>query len=425
MGIQNRLVRIDFENWKFGKTETDWMMISKPHEVYYVWRNPAIRMQYLEMNVRSHLFSQTTKSPEKQQQQQQQQQQQPSPSTPRVSGKTCTTNRSSASTSVPTKFNATRFAVTEGPDVATKPDYENIHCTPPSARSSSIYFWHISEQAREPRRGWFEASQNRFRRPHGTDGRHECPVQQSGGNPEHCPKNPAWVFCSNLGIPECNAAVYCVRLCNVLNVMLDLIDTENFPKIHRVFLLPELASGSVCHSFCQTLSRGIFPMVWNRNQWLVSGWWENGRSTTLRSMGKSWRTREFWSSGARFWRNPDAPASATTAARPPPRNFSSRTWASRWPWPPTTTPTSDSQQDNLDAMWTPCLSRCPAAESMRQWHNGGSSRRGNTSKGVTATEEVSEKELPFFSDGTLLSVINSRCVFMENQPGDESPSLQP
>jgi len=73
------------------------------------------------------------------------------------------------------------------------------------------------------------------------------------------------------------------------------------------------------------------------------------------------------------------------------------------------------QQDDLDAMGTPCLSRCPTAGSMRQWHNGG----GRKKKAAATREALLESEPP------LPDITGSQCAFMENPPDNEIQRLQP
>ena len=65
------------------------------------------------------------------------------------------------------------------------------------------------------------------------------------------------------------------------------------------------------------------------------------------------------------------------------------------------------EQDDLDAMGTPCLSRCPTAGSMRKWHNGSGNKAAMASDedmGAFRTVELSS------TDAT------SQCMFMENTP---------
>ena len=66
------------------------------------------------------------------------------------------------------------------------------------------------------------------------------------------------------------------------------------------------------------------------------------------------------------------------------------------------------QQDDLDAMGTPCLSRCPTAGSMRQWHNGGESKAART--GMASDDDVGA----FLAVETQSTEVISQCVFMEN-----------
>ncbi len=69
-------------------------------------------------------------------------------------------------------------------------------------------------------------------------------------------------------------------------------------------------------------------------------------------------------------------------------------------------------QDDLDAMGTPCLSRCPTAGSMRQWHNGNGSNIAATAVGAaTLGSTVLEVE-------TLPQEISSQCALMKN-PSEE------
>ena len=73
------------------------------------------------------------------------------------------------------------------------------------------------------------------------------------------------------------------------------------------------------------------------------------------------------------------------------------------------------QQDDLDAMGTPCLSRCPTAGSMRQWHNGnGAAGKASSNNTLLENETTPPPEM------------SSQCSFMENPPGgDEKQLLQP
>ena len=86
------------------------------------------------------------------------------------------------------------------------------------------------------------------------------------------------------------------------------------------------------------------------------------------------------------------------------------------------------EQDDLDAIGTPCLSRCPTAGSMRQWHNGNSSNGGNNS--IDKNSNVGSGRAASFLDGSTPPPelkLGGQCAFMENPPGDDDDqtTLQP
>ncbi len=75
----------------------------------------------------THLFSETTKIPWFCDEVPTAQATQTSKGTQLSSKSTVAPSTTESTASTTKKFNAARFAVTEGPDPATKPDYENIH----------------------------------------------------------------------------------------------------------------------------------------------------------------------------------------------------------------------------------------------------------------------------------------------------------
>lgn len=70
------------------------------------------------------------------------------------------------------------------------------------------------------------------------------------------------------------------------------------------------------------------------------------------------------------------------------------------------------QQDDLDAIGTPCLSRCPTAGSMRKWHNG------SGSKTATMDGFFDQDGLALLNVETQSTEGSSQCAFMEN-PSEE------
>jgi len=89
------------------------------------------------------------------------------------------------------------------------------------------------------------------------------------------------------------------------------------------------------------------------------------------------------------------------------------------------------EQDDLDAMGTPCLSRCPTAGSMRKWHNGNAAaaRRKQQASATNIpyfafVQETTEDEPPPPFPERLPE--NGQCAFMENTPtNSEEQRLQP
>jgi len=87
------------------------------------------------------------------------------------------------------------------------------------------------------------------------------------------------------------------------------------------------------------------------------------------------------------------------------------------------------EQDDLDAMGTPCLSRCPTAGSMRKWHNGNAAaaRRKQQASATNIpyfafVQETTEEEPP----PPFPEQLSGQCAFMENPPtNSEEQRLQP
>jgi hypothetical protein len=78
-------------------------------------------------------------------------------------------------------------------------------------------------------------------------------------------------------------------------------------------------------------------------------------------------------------------------------------------------------QDDLDAMGTPCLSRCPTAGSMRQWHNGNGVATA-ASKALSNNRDDDDHS----NSAAPPPEMSSQCAFMENPSGgNENQLLQP
>lgn len=73
------------------------------------------------------------------------------------------------------------------------------------------------------------------------------------------------------------------------------------------------------------------------------------------------------------------------------------------------------EQDELDAKNTPCLSRCPTAGSMRKWHSDSNRGSSTPASALAGAGDNASGRQP--GEGS-----SNQCVFMENSAGDEKPN---
>mmetsp|Transcript_1144 Transcript_1144/g.2700 ORF Transcript_1144/g.2700 Transcript_1144/m.2700 type:complete len:381 (-) Transcript_1144:871-2013(-) len=282
-------------------------------------------------------------------------------------------------TTKPKKLNAAKFAVTEGPDLASKPDYENIHG--PLGKTVDDVFMYV------------------FR----------SKLAEHVGVDSKLPKTD---FSGLMELTVAMNARYSDRR-----------------EIHKIAqrtlqsLFPSWLPGSFAILFARP-----FPEFSSRmNAWAtwVAGQWLMGECeiNDIEIDGKTFKDQGVLVKRCRFLEESGCASVCVNSCKIPTQRF----FIENMGLPLTMTPDYETHecqfsfgrpstdQDDLDAMGTPCLSRCPTAGSMRKWHNGGSAARAK------ATNDEDAASFPLEPPPE----IGSQCAFMENQPGDENQQLQP
>jgi len=279
---------------------------------------------------------------------------------------------------MPKNCNAAKFAITEGPDGATKPDYQNIHG--PLGKTLDDLFLYV------------------FR----------SQLAKHVGVDSKLPKT------DYDGLVELAAA---------LNARYsDREQIQNIAQQTLRSLFPSWLPGSFAILFARP-----FPEFSSRmNAWAtwVAGTWLMGECeiNDIEIDGKTLKDQGLLVKRCRFLEESGCASVCVNSCKIPTQQF----FIEDMGLPLTMTPDYEThecqfsfgrmptEQDDLDAMGTPCLSRCPTAGSMRQWHNG---RATNMSSNATEDSDVLEREGP--------PEIFSQCVFMENPQGGDHQQLKP
>lgn len=277
----------------------------------------------------------------------------------------------------PKKINAAKFAVTEGPDPSTKPDYENIHG--PLGKTLDKLFLYV------------------FR----------TKLAEHVGVDSKLPKTDF------NGLMELTAAMNARYS--------DRTEIQTIAQRTLRSLFPSWLPGQFAILFSKP-----FPEFSSRmNAWAtyMAGQWLMGECeiNDIEIDGKIMKDQGLLVKRCRFLEESGCASVCVNSCKIPTQKF----FIEDMGLPLTMTPDYEThecqfsfgrmptQQDDLDAMGTPCLSRCPTAGSMRQWHNGGGSKAARSSM-------VSDNDVEaFLAVETPSTEAISQCVFMEN-PSKES-----